>query len=89
MRTAFDEFIDRLEPEELQTKFNASLKRSSIFGSSPKGKYWDLYAELYQVMTQRSQGQFPHVYSEEFVKAYEAYQQAAKRKPRTGVVDED
>ncbi|MEL7535689.1 MAG: type VI secretion system-associated FHA domain protein TagH [Pseudomonadota bacterium] len=79
-RAAFDEFIERLEPEELSQRFDASLKRGSVFSSSRKAKYWDLYAELYEVITQRNNGQFPHTFSEDFVKAYEEYRKAANRR---------
>ncbi|MEO0996195.1 MAG: type VI secretion system-associated FHA domain protein TagH [Pseudomonadota bacterium] len=86
MRTAFDEFIDRLEPEVLEDKFDNGQKRGSMFGGR-KTKYWELYGELYHVMTQRSPGQFPHLFNEQFVRAYEEYQRAAKRKPRSGSAD--
>ncbi|MEM8982838.1 MAG: type VI secretion system-associated FHA domain protein TagH [Pseudomonadota bacterium] len=79
-RSAFDEFIERLEPEELSQRFDASLKRGAMFSSSRKAKYWDLYAELYEVITQRNNGQFPHTFSEDFVRAYEDYRKAANRR---------
>ncbi|MEM1262224.1 MAG: type VI secretion system-associated FHA domain protein TagH [Pseudomonadota bacterium] len=79
-RSAFDEFIERLEPEELSQRFDASLKRGAMFSSSRKAKYWDLYAELYEVITQRNNGQFPHMFSEDFVRAYEDYRKAANRR---------
>ena len=79
-RSAFDEFVERLEPEELAQRFDASLKRGSMFTSGRKAKYWDLYAELYEVITQRNQGQFPHTFTEDFVRAYEEYRKAAGRR---------
>ncbi len=79
-RVAFDEFIDKLEPEELETRFAASMKRGSMFSKGSKGKYWDLYGELYSVMTQRTPGQFPHSFVEDFVSAYEQYRDAANRR---------
>ncbi|MEM7279447.1 MAG: type VI secretion system-associated FHA domain protein TagH, partial [Pseudomonadota bacterium] len=78
-KTAFDEFVDRLDPEELETRFDASLKRGSVFSTGKKGKYWDMYAELYKVMSERSSGQFPHTFSEDFARAYDEYRSAAKR----------
>ena len=79
-RAAFDEFVERLEPEELAQRFDASLKRGAMFSSGRKAKYWDLYAELYEVITQRNQGQFPHTFTEDFVRAYEEYCKAANRR---------
>lgn len=78
-RSAFDDFVDKLEPEELETRFASSLKRGSMFGKGSKSKYWDLYAELYNVITQRTPGQFPHTFVEDFVSAYEQYRRAADR----------
>ncbi len=79
-RAAFDEFIERMEPEELTTRFEASMKRGSVFSAGKKAKYWDLYAELYEVITQRNSGQFPHTFTEDFVRAYEEYRKAANRR---------
>ncbi len=69
---AFIDFIERLDPEELQSKFDRGMKRGAILGAANKMKYWDLYSELYQVMTQHPPGQFPHLFAEELARAYEA-----------------
>lgn len=68
---AFIDFIERLDPEELQNKFDRGMKRGAILGAANKMKYWDLYTELYQVMTQHAPGQFPHLFAEELSRAYE------------------
>ncbi len=34
-------------------------------------KYWQLYCDLYPIMTQPGSGRFPHQFSEEFVRCYE------------------
>lgn len=78
-RSAFDEFVDKLEPEELESRFSGSLKRGSMFGKGSKSKYWDMYAELYNVITQRTPGQFPHTFVEDFVSSYEQFRRAADR----------
>lgn len=71
MRAAFEEFLERFDPEELQEKFNRGLKRGALMGATNKMKYWDLYKELYEVMTQHSQQAFPHLFGEVFARAYE------------------
>lgn len=81
MRCAFDDFIDRLDPAELTEKFDRGLKRGALLGAANKMKYWDLYGELYQVMTHKTDGQFPHLFSEEFARAYEAEIARLKGKP--------
>src|SRR6204780_4952278 len=40
-RAAFEEFIGRLDPKELEERFDRATKRS-VFGNQNKGKYWDL-----------------------------------------------
>ena len=72
MFVAFIDFVERLDPEELQNKFDRGMKRGAILGAANKMKYWDLYSELYQVMTQHPPGQFPHLFAEELARAYEA-----------------
>ena len=72
MRIAFDDFLDRFDPAELSEKFDRGLKRGALLGAANKMKYWDLYGELYQVLTHKADGPFPHLFSEEFARAYEA-----------------
>ena len=43
-----------------------------MFGTQNKGKYWDLYAEMFSGLAQRPADGFPHVFTEAFAKAYEA-----------------
>lgn len=71
MRLAFEEFIDRVDPKELQERFDRATKRG-VFGSNNKAKYWDLYAEMFGGLAQRPPDGFPHLFAESFSKAYEA-----------------
>ncbi len=75
-RAAFEEFLARLDPKELEERFERATKRS-VFGSQNKGKYWDLYSEMFAGLTQRPADGFPHAYTETFAKAYEAKLRAA------------
>jgi len=43
-----------------------------VFGSQNKGKYWDLYSELFAGLVQRPADGFPHLFTETFAKAFEA-----------------
>jgi type VI secretion system protein len=70
MHAAVDSLLDRLEPTDLQERFDRGLKRGSLLGAANKIKYWDLYAEFYQVLNQRDDAGLPTVFSEEFAKAY-------------------
>ena len=70
-RAAFEDFLGRMDPKELEERFERATKRG-VFGSQNKGKYWDLYSEMYAGLTQRPPDGFPHAYTEAFTKAYEA-----------------
>ena len=71
MRAAFEEFLGRVDPKELEERFERAGKRG-VFGTQNKGKYWDLYAEMFSGLAHRSADGFPHVFTEAFAKAYEA-----------------
>jgi type VI secretion system protein len=70
MHAAVESLLDRLEPTDLQERFDRGLKRGSLLGAANKIKYWDLYAEFYQVLNQRDEAGLPTVFAEEFAKAY-------------------
>lgn len=70
MRSAVAEYLARLEPDQLEERFSNG-RRGSIIGAASKLKYWDLYRDLYAVLTQGSDGELPQVYVEEFARAYE------------------
>jgi type VI secretion system FHA domain protein len=70
-RAAFEEFLGRVNPKELEERFDRATKRG-VFGTQNKGKYWDLYAEMFAGLAQRPADGFPHVFTEAFAKAYEA-----------------
>jgi len=70
-RAAFEEFLGRVNPTELEERFDRATKRS-VFGSQNKTQYWDLYAEMFAGLAQRPEDGFPHSFNETFAKAYEA-----------------
>jgi len=70
-RSAFEEFLERLEPKELEERFDRASKRG-VFGTPNKSRYWDLYAEMFSGLVQRPADGFPHLFTEAFAKAYEA-----------------
>src|SRR6267142_2675808 len=70
-RAAFEEFLGRVDPKELEERFDRATKRG-VFGSQNKAKYWDLYAEMFTGLAQRPADGFPHLFAETFAKAYEA-----------------
>ncbi|HEY2463514.1 MAG TPA: type VI secretion system-associated FHA domain protein TagH [Steroidobacteraceae bacterium] len=74
-RAAFEEFLGRVDPKELEQRFDRAGKRG-VFGGQSKAKYWDLYAELFAGLAQRPADGFPHVFTETFTKAFEARMRA-------------
>ena len=71
MTEAFVEFADRFDPEELTQNFDRTLGRKPLFKFMSERKYWSLYRDLFPIMTEKGDGRFPQMFSEEFVKAYE------------------
>ncbi len=72
MHAAFVDFVHRLDPTDLRERFDRGLKRGGLLGAANKMKYWDLYAELYQNLAQMPKEELPHVFVEQFARAYEA-----------------
>ena len=71
MHAAFEEFLGRVDPKELEERFDRAAKRG-VFGTQNKGKYWELYSEMYSGLAQRPADGFPHLFTETFAKAFEA-----------------
>jgi type VI secretion system FHA domain protein len=84
MNSAFIEFADRFDPDELQESFDRTLGGSKLFAFRNKSKYWDLYRDLYPIMTEKGGGRFPQMFGEEFVKAYERQVAEYQRYSREG-----
>ena len=70
IRAAVADYIGRLDPEELESKF--SNGKRGIMNAANKLKYWDLYKDLYQVVANNQPGQFPQQFLEDFTRAYES-----------------
>lgn len=75
---AIDEVMNRIEPGELQEKFDRGLKRGALLGAANKMKYWDLYTEFYHVLNQRNEQNLPTLFAEELARTYA--ERAAQKK---------
>ena len=71
MSAAFIEFADRFDPDELKSAFERSIGKKPMFSFLNTLKYWQLYCDLYPVMTEKGGGRFPQMFAEEFVGSYE------------------
>jgi type VI secretion system protein len=83
MNSAFLEFADRFDPDELQDGFNRTMGKK-LFSFMSKMKYWQLYCDLYPIITEKGGGRFPQMFAEEFVKAYERQVAEYHRHDRDG-----
>jgi type VI secretion system protein len=79
IQAAIDEVMNRIEPGELQERFDRGLKRGPLLGATNKMKYWDLYTEFYQVLNQRGEQGLPTLFAEELARTY-AEKVAPKKK---------
>ena len=71
MTHAFLEFTERFDPDVLRENFDRTLNRKPLLSAMNQLKYWQLYCDLYPIVTQQGSGQLPHHFGEEFVRAYE------------------
>jgi len=83
MNSAFIEFADRFDPEELQEGFDRTMGKK-LFGFMNQSKYWQLYGDLYPIITEKGGGRFPQMFGEEFVRAYERQVAEYQRHDRDG-----
>ncbi len=79
IQAAIDELMTRIEPGELQERFDRGLKRGAILGAANRMKYWDLYIEFYQALNQRNEQGLPVLFAEELARTY-AERAAPKKK---------
>ena len=79
---SFKEFIDRFDPDELEDAFKKTLDRKPLFDKLNQMKYWELYGDLYPIITQQGTGSLPQQVSEDFVREYERQLAEFKRQER-------
>ena len=69
-REALDEYLDRLEPEQLETRA-CNGRTGSLINAANKLKYWDLYKEVYSILASRPVDEMPQPFLDAFATAYE------------------
>jgi len=70
MHAGINGLMQRINPGELQDRFERNLKRAGGVSNNSKGKYWDLYMEFFQVLNQRNNDGLPLSFHEDFVQTY-------------------
>ena len=75
MRSAFIEFLDRLDPAELEARFERAARRGKR--SADKAQYWELFITFYRNLIEMPADHLPHTFVEAFAAAY---REALKKK---------
>jgi len=78
MRAAFVEFLDRLDPAELEARFERAARRGKA-RSADKAQYWELFTTFYRNLIEMPADHLPHTFVEAFATAY----REALRKPQS------
>jgi type VI secretion system FHA domain protein len=64
MRAAFIDFIGRLDPRDLATRFERSARRKTMGN-------WELYGDFYRSLCEMQPDTLPHIFVETFAQSYE------------------
>src|SRR5215831_4191311 len=68
-RAAFVEFLDRLDPAELEARFERAARRGKA-RSADKAQYWELFTSFYRNLIEMPADHLPHTFVEAFAAAY-------------------
>ena len=69
MRAAFIEFLDRLDPAELEARFERAARRGKA-RSADKAQYWELFTTFYRNLIEMPADHLPQTFVEAFAAAY-------------------
>lgn len=64
MQAAFVDFVGRLDPRDLATRFERSARRKTMGN-------WELYGDFYRSLCEMQPGNLPHIFVETFAQQYE------------------
>ena len=68
LRAAFVEFLDRLDPAELEARFERAARRGKARADT--AQYWDLFTTFYRNLIEMPADHLPHTFVEAFASAY-------------------
>jgi len=69
LRAAFVEFLDRLDPAELEARFERAARRGKA-RSADQSQYWELFTTFYRNLIEMPADHLPHLFVEAFAAAY-------------------
>jgi type VI secretion system protein len=68
-RAAFIEFLDRLDPAELEARFERAARRGKA-RAADKAQYWELFTSFYRNLIEMPADHLPHTFVEAFAAKY-------------------
>ena len=77
LRAAFVDFVARLEPAELESRFGRRARGIAESGA----RNWELYNDFYRSIAARADGELPRVFLDAFSAAYEENSPQADKEP--------
>lgn len=78
-RAAFIEFLDRLDPAELEARFERAARRGKA-RPADKEQYWEMFTAFYRNLIEMPADHLPHTFVEAFAAAYREYLKKAAEK---------
>lgn len=72
MQDAFVEFLGRLDPAELEARFERAARRGKL-RTADKAQHWELYADFYRNLVEKPAEHMPHTFVEAFSLAYREF----------------
>lgn len=78
-RAAFVEFLDRLDPAELEARFERAARRGKA-RSADKEQYWEMFTTFYRNLIEMPADHLPHTFVEAFAAAYREYLKKSSEK---------
>lgn len=80
MRAALEEYLERLEPEQIELRATNG-RTGSLINAANKFKYWDLYKEVYSVLANGPADGMPQPFLEALASAYHEGTAATEKAP--------
>jgi type VI secretion system protein len=72
MQEAFVEFVGRLDPAELEARFERAARRGKL-RTGGKAQAWELYGDFYRNLVEKPAEHMPHTFVEAFSLAYREF----------------
>lgn len=68
-RQALNEYLDRLEPEQIENR--STGRAGALLNAANKHRYWDLYKDVYAILANRPADDLPQPFLDALAKYYE------------------